>query len=114
MTVGAPYTALQAWPAYKAEYERVRRLRPLHVLPSFQREGQEAKLALALGLLFGQVFTRGVHVYYRPIDELAPEVRLAQGAANAIQALASRDGTAREVMDRVEAHICLLYTSRCV
>jgi hypothetical protein len=105
MTVGAPYTALQAWPGYQAEYERARRQRPLHVLPAFQREGQEAKLALALGLIFGQIFTRGVHVYYRPIDELAPEVRLAQGAANAVQALAARDGTVRELMDRIEAHI---------
>ena len=105
MTVGAPYTALQAWPGYKAEYDRVRRQRPLHVLPSFQREGQEARLALALGLIFGQVFTRGVHVYYRPIDDLSPEVRLAQGAANAIQALANRDGIVRELMERIEAHI---------
>lgn len=105
MTVGAPYTALQAWPAYKTEYDRARRFRPLHVFPSFQREGQEAKLALALGLIFGHVFTRGVHVYYKPADELAPEERLAQGVANAVQALAVRDGTARVLLDRVEAHI---------
>lgn len=105
LTVGAPYTALQAWPDYLIEYERVRRLRPMHTLPAFQAEGQEAGLALALGLIFGQIYTHGVHFYYRPTDELAPEVRLAQGAANAIQALAAREGLVREVIDRVEAQI---------
>lgn len=105
LTVGAPYTALQAWPEYLAEYKRVRRLRPLHTLPAFQMEGQEAGLALALGLIFGQIFTRGAHFYYRPSDELEPEVRLAHGAANAIQSLAAQEGLVREVMDRVEAHI---------
>ena len=105
LTVGAPYTALQAWPDYLAEYERVRRLRPLHTLPAFQMEGQEAGLALALGLIFGQIFTRGVHFYYQPSDELEPEVRLAQGAANAIQSLATQEGLVREIMARVEGHI---------
>jgi len=105
LTIGAPYTALQAWPDYLAEYERVRHIRPLHTLPAFQVGGEEAKLALALGLIFGQIYTHGVHFYYRPADELAPDVRLAQGAANAIQSLAAQEGLVREVMDRIEAHI---------
>lgn len=105
LTVGAPYTALQAWPAYLAEYERVRRQRPLHTLPAFQQEGREARLALALGMLFGQIVTRGVYVYYRPVDELLPEQRLAQGVANSIRALTNRDGLVREIMEWVEAHI---------
>lgn len=105
LTIGAPYTALQAWPDYAAEYERARHLRPLHTLPAFQVEEREGGLALALGLIFGQIYTRGVHFYYRPADELAQEIRLAQGAANAMQALATREGLIREVMERVEAHI---------
>ena len=105
LTIGAPYTALQAWLDYRAEYERVRRLRPLHTLPAFQVEGQEGGLALALGLIFGLVHTRGVHFYYRPADELASDIRLAQGAANAVQALATREGLIRELMERVEAQI---------
>jgi len=105
LTIGAPYTALQAWLDYRAEYERVRRLRPLHTLPAFQVEGQESGLALALGLIFSLIHTRGVHFYYRPADELASEIRLAQGAANAVQALATREGLIRELMERVEAQI---------
>jgi hypothetical protein len=105
LTVGAPYTALQAWPDYLAEYERVRRLRPLHTLPAFQVEEQESGLALALGLIFGQVYSRGVHFYYQPADELAAEIRLAQGAANARQALAARQGLIHELMERIAAQI---------
>lgn len=105
LTVGAPYTALQAWPAYVAEYERARRVRPLHTLPAFQTEGDDAQLALALGLVFGPVFTRGVYFYYRPADALASDVRLAQGVGNAVKALHSRPDLAQEILDRVEIEI---------
>lgn len=105
LTVGAPYAALQAWPVYVAEYERARRLRPLHTLPAFQIESNDAQLALALGLVFGQVFTRGVYFYYRPSDPLAAEVRLAQGVANAIKTLHNRPDLAQEILDRVEGEI---------
>lgn len=105
LTVGAPYVALQAWPTYLAEYQRVRRLRPLHTLPAFQTEGQDAQLALGLALVFGLVFTRGVYFYYRPADPLAAEVRLAQGVANAIKALQARPELAQEIIARVEAEI---------
>ncbi len=83
----------------------MRPLRPLHTLPAFQVEEDEGGLALALGLIFGYIYARGVHFYYQPADELAPEIRLAQGAANAIQALAAREGLIRRLMGRVEAHI---------
>lgn len=105
LTVGAPYTALQAWPAYVAEYQRARRVRPLHTLPAFQTEGDDAQLALGLALIFGQVFTRGIYFYYRPADSLAPDTRLAQGVANAVKALHSRPGLAQEILDRVEGEI---------
>jgi hypothetical protein len=105
LTVGAPYVALQAWPTYLAEYQRTRRTRPLHTLPAFQTEGEDTQLALALGLIFGLVFTRGVYFYYRPADPLAAEVRLAQGVANAIRALHGRPELTQEIVGRVEAEI---------
>lgn len=105
LTVGAPYVALQAWPAYLAEYQRARRLRPLHTLPAFQTQGDEVQLALGLGLVFGMVFTRGVYFYYRPADPLAAEVRLGQGVLNALKALQARSELAQEIVERVEAGI---------
>ena len=105
LTVGIPYTALQAWPNYLAEYERARRLRPLHTLPTFQMQQQEHKLALALGLVFELIYTRGSYFYYKPADELAREVQLAQGGENTAKALVRQDGLVREVLERVEAHI---------
>ncbi len=105
LTVGVPYTALQAWPDYLAEYERARRLRPLHTLPAFQTQGQEPRLALGLGLVFDLIYTHGAYFYYRPADELAKEMQLAQGAENTAKALARQDELVCEVIDRAEAHI---------
>ncbi|MFQ6049212.1 MAG: hypothetical protein ACE5K7_07600, partial [Phycisphaerae bacterium] len=106
-------TALRRYPDYLRGYRRVRGKRPLHILPRFLADGQSAKLAFALGHLFGFITDRGVYYYYQPLDELVEPVKLGRGKENAIQALGSQactepgrsDGLVREVMQRVEARI---------
>ena len=71
-TIGAPYSALQQYPDYERVYLSVRGGQPLHVLPQFQAEGRQAKLAFALGIVFGMIFSRGFYFYYRPEDPLDP------------------------------------------
>ncbi len=114
VTVGLPYTALQAWPAYAAAYGLARRARPLHTLPGFQSRGAEHRLALALGLAFGFIDTRGTWFYYRPADPLAEPHRLGQGAENAGQTLAREDARTAEILQRVEAHIDRIGTEQAL
>ena len=110
-TVGAPYVALQRYPAWQREYEKMRGRRPLHVLPTF-RGGSEAALEpFALGLVFRLIYTQGSWYYYRPADRLESPVRLAQGLRNAVGAFASREALAKEVTDRVEQHILVRITT---
>ncbi len=114
VTVGLPYTALQAWPAYAAAYGLARRSRPLHTLPAFQARQAEHRLALALGLAFGFVDTRGTWFYYRPADPLAELVRLGQGVENAGQALERADALTGEILQRVEAHVDRIGTEQAL
>jgi hypothetical protein len=110
-TVGAPYTALQQFPAWKRAYEQVRGKRPLHVLPSFHTSTEMALEAFALGLVFQLIFAQGSWYYYRPVDRLDEPERLAQGLHNAVRAFAAREGLAHEVMERVERHILVRLTT---
>jgi hypothetical protein len=110
-TVGAPYTALQQFPAWRRAYEQMRGSRPLHVLPTFHTSADVALRAFALGLVFKLVFTQGSWYYYRPTDRLDEPERLAQGLHNAVRAFAAREGLAQEVLDRVEKHILVRLTT---
>jgi hypothetical protein len=114
LTVGVPYPALQAWPDYLAEYERCRGLRLLHTLPEFQARQQEHKLALALGLVFELVTTRGAYFYYQPADDLSELVRLAQGGENTLRSLAREVDLVREILERVEQHIERIGTDEAI
>jgi hypothetical protein len=111
VTVGAPYTALQQFPAWKRTYEQMRGQRPLHILPTFHTSTQAALQAFALGLVFRLVLTQGSWYYYRPADRLDKPERLAQGLQNAVQAFAAQEGLAHEVMERVEQHILVRLTT---
>ena len=110
-TVGAPYTALQQFPAWKRAYEQVHGERPLHVLPTFHTSSDEAFQAFALGLVFKLVFAQGSWYYYRPADRLDEPERLAQGLHNAVRAFAAHEGLAHDVLERVERHILVRLTT---
>jgi hypothetical protein len=105
VTVGAPHTALQRFPAWERAYQRKRGSRPLHVLPAFHASKETALQAFALGLIFRLIFAQGSYYYYRPVDKLDEPERLAQGLQKAVGAFAAREGLAREVLERVDQHI---------
>jgi len=113
-TIGAPFTALQRYPEYERVYEAVRHVRPLHVLPQFQSDSDQARLAFALGTIFDMIFNRGRYFYYRPADELDPPLKLGNGLANALYCFGSTDSLVQEVMDRVERHIEAIGTARAI
>jgi hypothetical protein len=113
-TVGAPYTALQQYTSYERAYEMARRVRPLHVLPQFQVEDEQARLAFALAAVFGMIFSRGFYYYYRPEDSLDPPLKLGNGLANSIHHFAEADTLTQEVMGRVERHIEEIGTMQAV
>jgi len=104
-TIGAPFSALQQYPDYVRLYRAARQMRALHVLPQFQTEGEQAKLAFALGILYDLIFNRGVYFYYRPEDPLDPPLKLDGGLENAIRRFAQLDTLVQEVMARVEQRI---------
>jgi hypothetical protein len=104
-TIGAPYTALQQYTCYERQYEMARRSRPLHVLPQFQAESEQARLAFALAAVFGLIFSRGFYYYYRPDDPLDPPLKLGNGLANSIRYFAQADTLPQEVMGRVDRRI---------
>ena len=110
-TVGAPYTALQQFPAWKRAYAQMRGRRPLHVLPTFHTSTDVALQAFALGLVFRLIFAQGSWYYYRHADRLDQPERLAQGLHNAVRAFAAREGLAHEVLERVEQHILVRLTT---
>ena len=104
-TMGAPHVALQQYACYEREYRAARRSRPLHVLPQFQVEDEQARLSFALAAVFGMIFSRGFYYYYRPEDALDAPLKLGNGLANAIRHFAQADTLTREVMARVERRI---------
>ena len=104
-TIGAPYSVLQQYESYERQYEAARRARPLHVLTQFQVEDEQARLAFALGAVFGMIFSRGFYYYYRPADPLDPPLKLGNGLANSIRHFAQADTLAQEVTARVERAI---------
>jgi len=104
-TIGAPYTALQQYTGYERQYAAARRSRPLHVLPQFQVEGEQARLAFALAAVFGMIFSRGFYYYYRPEDPLDSPLKLGNGLSNSIRQFAQADTLTQEVMARVERRV---------
>jgi hypothetical protein len=104
-TIGAPFTTLQQYPDYERAYRAAKRTRALHVLPLFQTEGEQARLAFALGIIYDFIFNRGVYFYYRPEDTLEAPVRLDSGLVNAIHSFAQHDTLVQEAMARVEQRI---------
>lgn len=113
-TIGAPFTAIQQYPDYLRRYETVRRLRPLHVLPQFQADGKQSKLAFALGTIFDLIVGKGAYFYYRPADPLDPPVKLEQGLSNALRRFARTDSLVQDVLDRVERQIEEIGTAAAV
>jgi len=113
-TIGAPFAAIQQYPDYLRRYEAVRRVRPLHVLPQFQTDGDQSKLAFALGTIFDLIFGKGAYFYYRPADSLEPPVKLDQGLGNALRHFARADSLVQALMDRVERHIEEIGTAAAV
>jgi hypothetical protein len=104
-TFGASFTALQQYPDYVRTYQHVRKQRIVHVLPQFQTEAEQAKLAFALGIIYNFIFSRGFYFYLRPEDELDPPLKLGNGLANAVHAFAQHDTLVAEIMGRVEQQI---------
>jgi len=113
-TIGAPHTALQQYTCYERQYEVARRSQPLHVLPQFQVEDEQARLSFALAAVFGMIFSRGFYYYYRPQDPLDPPLKLGNGLGNSIHHFAQADTLTREVMARVEHHIEQIGTAQAL
>lgn len=113
-TIGAPYTALQQYACYERRYEVARRSRPLHVLPQFQVEDEQARLSFALAAVFGMIFSRGFYYYYRPQDPLDPPLKLGNGLANSIRQFAQADTLTQKVMGRVEHRIEEIGTAKAL
>ena len=108
VVAGAPQRALQQYDRYRHKLNELRAVRPIYVLPQFMVDSGKARLAFALGSIFGFVYNQGTYFYYQPLDTLAPPVRLGNGLSNAIQELETREGPLREIMERVEAQIARL------
>jgi len=104
-TFGASFTALQQYPDYLRAYRKARKHKVIHVLPQFQTEGEQAKLAFALGIIYDFIFSRGFYFYLRPEDELDPPVKLGNGLANAVHAFAQHDTLVADILGRVEQRI---------
>lgn len=105
VTAGAPFSAVRNYQNYLRAYERVQGKRPLHVLPGFLADGQNAKLVFALARLFGIITKRGVYYYYRPTDDLEKPIPLGRGRNNAIQTLGGHVDLVHVARQRIEAYI---------
>jgi len=114
VVAGAPQSALQQYPRYRRQLEQVRAYRPMFVLPEFLADANQARLALALGMIFDFIYTQGTYFYYQAADALKPPMRLDNGLANAIQTLESQERLVREILDRVEGHVTQLGSQRTV
>jgi hypothetical protein len=105
ITAGAPYSALQQFPAWRSKYEAVRGKHSLHVLPVFHTGESSALKGFALGLVFNLITTQGAWYYYRPQDQLEEKRKLGQGLANAVKTFTAQEGLVQEVIERVERHV---------
>ncbi|MCB0168847.1 MAG: hypothetical protein KDI79_31760 [Anaerolineae bacterium] len=103
--VGAPHTATQQWASYLAVYQQARGRVPLHVLPQFQSDGQQARQTFALGSLFGFITSQGSYFYYTPDDQLDRPQKLGQGLSNSLESFTRRTGLVQEVRARVEKRV---------
>lgn len=108
VVAGAPLQALQQYERLKQAVEETRGRRPLYVLPQFMTGTSQARLAFALGSLFGFIYNQGTYFYYQPADELQAARRLGNGLANAIAALEEEEPLVREIMERVDGQIARL------
>lgn len=102
---GASFDALKSFSQWEAAYRMLRGSRSLHVLPYFQRNGEQATLIFGMGLAFELIQMTGAWCYYRPEDPLADKVRLGQGLESAVRGLAGNAVVQEQVMRRVEAQI---------
>jgi hypothetical protein len=114
VAAGAPQSALQQYELYQQAFERVRSHRPLHILPQFVTDANQARLSFALGLIFQLIYSQGTYFYYQPADELKKPIRLSNGLANALQALEIQEGLVREILERVEGEIARLGVQRTI
>lgn len=108
VVAGAPPSALQQYEQYQLSLDQVRHFRPMHILPQFMADANQARLAFGLGHIFEFIFNQGAYFYYQPADDLASPIRLGNGLANAIQRLESDEELTREVMERADSRIARL------
>jgi hypothetical protein len=108
VVAGAPQSALQQYQRYQQTLEQALAYRPMYVLPQFVTDAAQARLAFALGSIFGLIINRGAHFYYQPVDALATPLRLGNGLVNAVEALETQELLVREIAERVEGQIARL------
>lgn len=114
VVAGAPPSALQQFRRYVREMERVRLQRPLFVLPHFMADGEQARLAFALGSLFDIIYSQGTFFYYRPADPLQKPLLLANGLANALRAMAGREELVTDIQERVQSEVARLGSQQAI
>lgn len=108
VVAGAPQVALQQYDRYQRSLEEIRAFRPMYILPQFMSDASQARVAFALGHIFGFIFSQGAYFYYQSADELASPMRLENGLARAIQALEANEELVREIMERADSQIARL------
>lgn len=105
IVAGAPTSALQQYDQYQLELDRARAVQPIHVLPAFITDANRGRLAFALGVIFGLIENQGSYFYVCPADPVDDRAPLGNGLQNAVTAVAARETTATELMERVNGRI---------
>ncbi|MFZ4850830.1 MAG: tubulin-like doman-containing protein [Caldilinea sp.] len=102
---GASFDALKSFAQWETAYRIQSSKRPVHVLPYFLRNGDQATRVFGLGLAFDLIQMTGTWYNYRPEDPLADKVRLGQGLESALRGLAVNPAVQEQVMRRLETQI---------
>lgn len=100
--IGAPHSGIQQWDSYRATYDQIRGHVPLHILPQFQSDNEQARQTFALGSLFGFIYSHGAYFYYKPADHLDRPVKLAQGLENSLKAFTGKDELVQATRERID------------
>ena len=108
VVAGAPASALQQYDLYQQAIETHVSKRPLYILPDFLSTHDQGRLTFALSSIFDFIYNQGTFFYYRPDDELANAIKLANGLSNAIDAFVEQETLVAEADERVNARITSL------
>lgn len=108
VVAGVPQTALKQYDLYRRALDHARGQYPIHIHPSFVADASQVKLSFALGSIFGLITSQGTYFYYQPTDPLQNQRRLGNGLINAIQGLATENGLANEIIERIDGKIAQL------